>query len=485
MMNEQAAGQTQAVIKPTFTPIISGLLQRQCACGQHTSIGGECEECKKKRENTLQRASISPALVPDVPPIVHEVLHSSGQPLDAATRSVMEPRFGHDFSSVRVHTDAKAAASAQAVNALAYTVGRDVVFGEGQYAAQSNAGRKLIAHELTHVIQQGTTVWNGGTLAIGAPDTAQEVEAQHAEHGDSAHSSADGATTSAAVGTIQRQSSDVGNLFVRVREDGRIEFLYGTPDLPVTGPLGVGIRCQNGRCQFVGGQNPGDITHDTYTLQEALDLLRGRSGSRSTVPPLSLCLPGQQIPGLSACCPAGMMWDGTMCAPMSITMPGRPSTPSPIQTPQLTLPSTPLSIPRTPRVQFGTIEGSTYDSFASDSSSVPAQHSAALDHLASLLNIYREVEVHIEGHTDSTASEAHNERLSRERAEAIKAALTDRGVENPARLLTTGFGERQLRVRPERTDADKAANRRVEVWFHIPPTPRLGDQFRLQPPLGQ
>jgi hypothetical protein len=66
----------------------------------------------------------------------------------------MEPRFGHDFGNVRVHTDAKAAKSAKAVNALAYTVGRDVVFGAGQYAPRSSTGQMLLAHELTHVRQQ-------------------------------------------------------------------------------------------------------------------------------------------------------------------------------------------------------------------------------------------------------------------------------------------------------------------------------------------
>ena len=92
-----------------------------------------------------------------VPPIVHEVLHSPGQPLDAATRAFMEPRFGHDFSRVQVHSDTKAAESAWAVNALAYTVGRNVVFGEGQYAPATTMGRKLLAHELTHVVQQDST----------------------------------------------------------------------------------------------------------------------------------------------------------------------------------------------------------------------------------------------------------------------------------------------------------------------------------------
>lgn len=90
-----------------------------------------------------------------VPSVVREVLRLSGQPLDTGTRAYMEPRFGHDFSQVRVHTDAKAAESARTVNALAYTVGRDVVFGAGQYAPRSSIGQRLLAHELTHVVQQG------------------------------------------------------------------------------------------------------------------------------------------------------------------------------------------------------------------------------------------------------------------------------------------------------------------------------------------
>jgi Domain of unknown function (DUF4157) len=90
-----------------------------------------------------------------VPPIVHDVLNGGGgQPLDATTRAFMEPRFGHDFSQVRVHTDGRAAESARAVNALAYTVGRDVVFGMGQYVPGTSVGRRLLAHELTHVVQQ-------------------------------------------------------------------------------------------------------------------------------------------------------------------------------------------------------------------------------------------------------------------------------------------------------------------------------------------
>jgi len=90
------------------------------------------------------------------PPIVHEVLRSPGTPLDSGTRTVMEPRFGHDFSRVRIHTDDRAAESARAVNALAYTVGSDIVFGQQQFAPTSPTGQRLLAHELTHVVQQGT-----------------------------------------------------------------------------------------------------------------------------------------------------------------------------------------------------------------------------------------------------------------------------------------------------------------------------------------
>ena len=78
------------------------------------------------------------------PPIVHQVLNSPGKPLDGATRSFMEPRFGHDFSGVRIHTDEQAAESAQSVNALAYTVGHDIVFGGGAVCAHSSGRSKTI-----------------------------------------------------------------------------------------------------------------------------------------------------------------------------------------------------------------------------------------------------------------------------------------------------------------------------------------------------
>ena len=112
-----------------------------------------------RRTNFLQRKCKPQSPIRNdlsVPPIVHDTIRSPGQPLDSATRAFMEPRFGHDFGDVRVHTDARAVESARAVNALAYTVGQNVVFGESKYVPTSHAGRELLAHELAHTIQQRT-----------------------------------------------------------------------------------------------------------------------------------------------------------------------------------------------------------------------------------------------------------------------------------------------------------------------------------------
>jgi hypothetical protein len=130
-----------------------GILQRKCACGVHSVAGGVCGVCDRKRGMLQRQASVT-SDVEEVPPIVHETLSAPGHPLDGTTRAFMESRLGRDFSGVRVHTGARAAESARAVNALAYTVGRNVVFGEGQYAPETSGGRRLIAHELTHVAQQ-------------------------------------------------------------------------------------------------------------------------------------------------------------------------------------------------------------------------------------------------------------------------------------------------------------------------------------------
>jgi len=182
-------------------------LQRQCACGQHTIAGGECGDCRDKKRAVLQRSWRAAATPVPVPSIVGDVLASGGHPLAPATRALMEqtltgdfsrvpastgtmrspvigpaddhfereahrqadrfrgptgrspvPRVDqarHDLGRVRIHLGAQAAAAAEKVDAHAFTLGDHIVFGHGQYAPETTAGRQLLAHELTHVIQQG------------------------------------------------------------------------------------------------------------------------------------------------------------------------------------------------------------------------------------------------------------------------------------------------------------------------------------------
>lgn len=149
------------VMRMTAPPAI----QRKCSsCAEEDELQRKCAECEEQEKKTrLQRkeAGASPQFAP---PSVHAVLSSPGRPLDPQVRSFMEPRFGCDFSQVRVHDDQGASDSARDVNALAYTVENHTVFGAGQYARDSTAGRQLIAHELAHVIQQGASSHSLGIL---------------------------------------------------------------------------------------------------------------------------------------------------------------------------------------------------------------------------------------------------------------------------------------------------------------------------------
>jgi Domain of unknown function (DUF4157)/Bacterial toxin 28 len=193
-MTRRSITQTQA--KSSDTPIQAGLLQRKCTdCGQHTIAGGECTGCAKKKVSLQRKLTIGSSNDPleleadhiadrvmatpenstisgtspriqrftgqtngqadmEAPASVDRVLSSPGRPLEPELQQDMGQRFGHDFSRVRVHTGGEAARSAQDVNANAYTVGRNIVFGSGQFKPETHRGRRLVAHELTHVVQQ-------------------------------------------------------------------------------------------------------------------------------------------------------------------------------------------------------------------------------------------------------------------------------------------------------------------------------------------
>jgi hypothetical protein len=219
-------------------PVSSAVLSRKCDCGNHTSgeMCAECAEEKRKRARVSRFADrYAPALSPadgggssQVPPIVHSVLRESGQRMPPHLRAYMEPRFGADFSDVRLHTDGTAALSSRAVGASAYTVGSHIVFGANGYQPESPGGRRLLAHELTHVLQQRAS--GGGEqppTSISDPaDTSEheaEATAQRIVHAPApkmspvvigvAHGGGvAGAMTPVAAGSVQRDLSarDIG-----------------------------------------------------------------------------------------------------------------------------------------------------------------------------------------------------------------------------------------------------------------------------------
>ena len=182
---------------PRSAPAPGGsILQRACRCGSHAPQGEPCRECRRRAPSGRAPAALwlgpsgdgfereaeqiavrvmDDAAAPShrdgsaqlrrrtggnahsgevAPLLVHDVLASPGRPLDPGTREFFEARLGHDFSHVRVHDDNRAAESARSVGALAYTVGEDVVFARGRYDPVSSSGVRLLAHELTHVVQQ-------------------------------------------------------------------------------------------------------------------------------------------------------------------------------------------------------------------------------------------------------------------------------------------------------------------------------------------
>ena len=172
-------GTKLAAVRQVKTRPPSGLTARSVAQARRDPAGHGLQ---------LQRAAASSHAPSQYMPIVQDVLRSPGQPLDPSTRGLMEPRFGYDFGAVRVHTDARAARSARAVHALAYTVGRHVVFGAAQFAPHSGDGQRLLAHELTHVVQQGSASESGlpTSLTISQPEDAAEREAAGVAEGISA-----------------------------------------------------------------------------------------------------------------------------------------------------------------------------------------------------------------------------------------------------------------------------------------------------------
>lgn len=156
------------------------LLQRSCDCGNNIGLAGKCEACAEKER--LQRspaAGHAAEAGAEAPLIVHQALAQSGQTLPPKLRQKYEATLGHDLSKVRIHDGPVADASARAVGANAYTVGHDIVFRSGLYHPESEAGSRLLVHELTHTLQQAHAA-RGGGLRVGPVNDAHEQQARAA-----------------------------------------------------------------------------------------------------------------------------------------------------------------------------------------------------------------------------------------------------------------------------------------------------------------
>lgn len=167
------------------SPIIQrSVIQRECNCGGTcTSCQGKVSEEESETAIVQRQSSADDTAVSTTADIIPS--DSPGTPLDLVTRGFMESRFGHDFSDVRVHTDSRAAQSADALAANAYTTGRDIYFAAGKYIPQSKEGQHLLAHELTHTVQQedpeSRIAASGKEGAIvGSADDPSETEAEQA-----------------------------------------------------------------------------------------------------------------------------------------------------------------------------------------------------------------------------------------------------------------------------------------------------------------
>ncbi|MBB5470984.1 hypothetical protein HDG32_007138 [Paraburkholderia sp. CI2] len=207
-MSKQGASLTKSQGQSTPNRGSTGAFERSPTLGRHVCI---------------QRDAAGPAIDHDAPERVRSVVESPGTPLDSATRETMEPRFGYDFSQVRVHADDRAADSARSVGANAYTAGSHIVFASGQPSPGSAAGDRLMAHELTHVVQQSqgpvAGVAAGDGLSVSSPGDAYEAAARRHSaaitgtgdfHGDeSGHRSVPAFTPDRSAIRIQRSDTDL------------------------------------------------------------------------------------------------------------------------------------------------------------------------------------------------------------------------------------------------------------------------------------
>lgn len=381
--------------------------------------------------------------------LVNGVVNSGGgAPLDTGVRAAMEGRFGHNFSSVRVHTDSRAHESARSVGAQAYTVGSDIAFQRGMYDPSSRTGQHLLAHELTHVVQQRSGAVaasdTGAGVAVSDPTdrfereaaaTADRVMSAPARPGvepraDSLNSLQQMAGNRAvgqylevqrqAVPVIQRQPEPLPNV--------------GPPVSEVPKPPIISIVGENGKLYWKIEGLPGvgstpkiplDPRDTPAEVREKLGKVTGGGGtgpgglpSNFPATPVTDALPPNWLEDMCK-------RDGARTNPLCIVLPpAGPPTPQPLPTPTLPI----LTVLWTDRVTFQhdrPLPGSV-----ATSAMTPGGKSS-LDSIVSWLKLDANLRVRLVGHASAEGSTEHNQQLSTRRVRMVARALT-----------AAGFGDR-------------------------------------------
>ena len=228
--HERQADEVASRVMRTGAPAV-----QRCACG------GGCPACRRSSAGAgVPEAATSSA----VPAVVHDAVQSPGQALEPGARRFMESRMGQDLGHVRVHTDDRAARSARALNAEAYTVGRDIVFGAGRYDPHSAGGRHLLAHELAHVQQQGERPAVQRKIAVG--DAMVDL---------SSYFNGFGVTGYTRTGNVYSHAGATGDniwseILLRMLSSGRTFYVDGSTSVEAQGNLDDHVESRKGIIDF-------------------------------------------------------------------------------------------------------------------------------------------------------------------------------------------------------------------------------------------
>jgi hypothetical protein len=414
----------------------------------------------------LQRRAVRQSDPEEVPPIVHEVLRTPGQPLDNETRKFMEPRFGQDFSRVRVHTDAQAARSARAANAHAYTIGNDLVFGAGEYSPETARGRKLLAHELAHTMQQSSerNCVSFSELGISTPKDASEQEADRIARSITSNETISPllAYTSGSILQCESFGDFLGGLNPQCSIDWQAVWERRFD-------LGKHLNCC-ANLPVAGNTCSADVI-------EAIRKILGGGGVRPSVPPLPRpnC-PGRETP-FGTCCPTGQSWNGTSCSrrstfpPIQLCLPperptifggcclpgqtvdrqGRPCgfIPTPPQ-PQPPQPQPPSPLPSAVEIFFQKDrprQGETGSS--SLRSSATSEGFTNFAGLVAQLIANPDLQVQLVGRASPEGREEYNMEVGARRANVVAEALVDAGI-SASRIADPPISELRSECRPLR-----------------------------------